>query len=66
MPKRITILVPADGQAVTVEVDGWIGAGCQKLTANLEAALGKVTHEELKDEFHQRPATQDETVAQGQ
>jgi hypothetical protein len=66
MSKRITVSVPSDGQNVTVEVDGWIGPGCQKLTANLEAALGKVVSDELKEEFRQRSAIQDETVTQGQ
>ena len=66
MPKRITVSVPADGHAVSVEVDGWIGPGCQKLTANLEAALGKVVSDEPKEEFHQRTASQDETVTQEQ
>ena len=66
MPKKIIVTVPQDGQNVTVEVDGWVGPGCQKLTANLEAALGKVVNDEHKEEFHQRSAIQDETVTQGQ
>ena len=66
MSKKIIVSVPQDGQNVTVEVDGWVGPGCQKLTANLEAAMGKVVDTALKEEFHQRSATHDETVTQGQ
>jgi len=66
MSKKITVTVGADGQAVTVEVDGWVGPGCQTLTANLEAALGKVVEEHTKDAFFQRPVLQDQTVTQYQ
>jgi len=66
MSKKITVSVPANGQNVTVEVDGWVGPGCQRLTANLEAALGQVVDTELKDEFRQRSMTQDEALSQGQ
>jgi hypothetical protein len=66
MNKKITISVGADGQAVTVEVDGWIGPTCQQLTANLEAALGKAVKEQTKDAFFQRPTFQDQTIVHKQ
>ena len=66
MPKKIIVCVGADGQGVSVEVDGWVGPGCQNLTANLEAALGKVIDKQAKAEFYQRPAMQEESLRQGE
>ena len=66
MNKRITVTVGPDGQTVNVEVDGWVGPGCQKLTANLQAALGQVVEEHTKEAFFARPNTQEESITQGQ
>ena len=51
MAEEITILVDAQGN-VQVEGHGFVGSDCQKLTKELEEAIGHVEQRKLKPEFH--------------
>ena len=65
MAAKITISIPRDPtQGISVDVDGVKGTSCKKLTENLEAALGKVKHEELKPEYEMRAAEQEDYLTQ--
>jgi len=46
------IIKVAKGGKVSIEVNGATGSDCQKLTAGIEKALGKVDGRKLKPEFH--------------
>ncbi len=49
--KTIEITVAPNGQA-KVETKGFTGAQCREASRFVETALGKVTGEQLKPEFH--------------
>jgi hypothetical protein len=49
------IIVTIDTEAeVNIEVKGHSGPGCQKLTEDLEKALGETTKDSRNHEFHQQ------------
>ncbi|NBR88116.1 MAG: DUF2997 domain-containing protein [Proteobacteria bacterium] len=52
MKPTIEIIVSPTGE-FTIEGVGFKGAGCEKATKFLEAALGKVEQRRKKPEFHQ-------------
>jgi hypothetical protein len=60
--EQVTVEIDADGNP-TVKVTGVKGSGCKKLTADLEAALGKVTDSKNTREFAERPATENQIKA---
>ncbi len=51
--KTIEIIVNASGQ-LTINATGFSGTDCEKATAFLEQALGKLTAKERKPEFYRR------------
>ena len=52
------IIVTIDTAAeVQVEVKGHSGPGCQKLTQDLEKALGETTKDSKTHEYHQQQRT---------
>ena len=51
--KTIEILINTSGQ-LTINAAGFSGADCEKATAFLEQALGKLTAKQRKPEFYQR------------
>ena len=51
--KAIDILINTSGQ-LTINAAGFSGADCEKATAFLEQALGKLTAKQRKLEWHQR------------
>jgi hypothetical protein len=53
MAEMVTIVVSKDGKTVQVEAHGFTGGECKDLTRGIEAALGTVTSEETKPEFHE-------------
>jgi hypothetical protein len=55
--ERVIVNIDPNGNT-TVEVDGVVGLGCKKLTADIEKALGKVTSTTLKPEYHRKPQEQ--------
>lgn len=57
--KTITVTVDPEG-GVVIETKGFKGRLCEKATAMLEAALGKVRSEKKTPEFY-LPADQKET-----
>lgn len=60
--KSIEITCKADG-TIQVEAIGFKGKGCQQATADFEKALGQVTSDNKKPEFHQKQtATLKQTV----
>ena len=63
-PRTIEIIVEPDG-STSVETRGYTGATCREAAAFIERALGQVTNETLKPEFHQ-PTTETETQRQRQ
>ena len=60
--EQITVEIDAEGNP-TVSVAGVKGSGCKKLTADLEAALGKVTDSKNTREFAERLATENQIKA---
>ena len=50
IPRKIEVLVGTTGNVDKMEVIGDIGAGCLKLTENLEKLLGTVKKRTLKPE----------------
>jgi hypothetical protein len=56
MPQIVEVTVGVDG-SVTVEAKGVVGSGCKALTAAIEKAIGTVTEDVKKPEFH-RTASQ--------
>lgn len=59
--KTITVSVDTDG-TLSVDVTGYKGPGCEKMTADLEKALGVPGKRTRKPEFHQ---TQNQQQTQG-
>lgn len=59
--QKITVNVTATGE-ITVSVSGCAGPGCQKLTADLERALGRVSADRRTPEYHEQ---QQRTAQQG-
>ena len=53
MAEEVTIIVSRDGKSVQVEGHGFVGGQCKELTQGIERALGVVTKEELKPEYHE-------------
>ena len=51
--KAIEVIVAPDG-AIRIDAVGFQGADCEKATAFLEAALGRVQAKERKPEYHSR------------
>ena len=51
--KAIDILINTSGQ-LTINAAGFSGADCEKATAFLEQALGKLTAKQRKPEWHQQ------------
>ena len=60
----ITVTVTADAD-VSVSVSGCPGPGCQKLTADLERALGRISADERTAEYHQQPKIRTENFLAG-
>lgn len=60
-PQTITVNVSATGEVI-VSVSGCAGPGCQKLTADLERALGRVSADRRTPEYHEQ---QQRTAQQG-
>jgi hypothetical protein len=54
--KQIDVIIDSDGN-VEVQTSGFSGPECQKATADLERALGKVTDDRVTSEYHRRPLT---------
>jgi hypothetical protein len=53
MAEMVTIVVSKDGKTVQVEAHGFTGGECKDVTRGIEQALGTVTSEEHKPEFHE-------------
>jgi hypothetical protein len=53
MGKQIIVEVSAEGE-ITIKAVGFKGSSCQKATAALERALGKVTKDTKTPEFFQQ------------
>lgn len=51
--EKITITASDDGK-VTIEVDGVTGPECERLTAESEANLGKVTKRHKKPDYYKQ------------
>ena len=51
--KVVEIIIQASGQ-LTINAAGFSGTDCEKATAFLEQALGKLTAKQRKPEFYQR------------
>ena len=51
--KVVEIIIDASGQ-LTINAAGFSGTDCEKATAFLEQALGKLTAKQRKPEFYQR------------
>ena len=51
--KAVEIIISPSGQ-LTINAAGFSGADCEKATAFLEQALGKLTAKQRKPEWHQR------------
>ena len=51
--KTVEIIVNISGQ-LTINAAGFSGTDCEKATAFLEQALGKLTAKQRKPEFYQR------------
>jgi hypothetical protein len=51
--KTVEIIINASGQ-LTINVAGFSGTDCEKATAFLEQALGKLAAKQRKPEFYQR------------
>jgi hypothetical protein len=51
--ERITMIISRDGKSVQIEGHGFTGGECKDLTRGLEAAIGDVKSETLKDEYHE-------------
>lgn len=52
MSKTITVVI--ENGSAKIETDGFVGKACADATAALEQAMGVVTDEVKKPEFHQR------------
>jgi Protein of unknown function (DUF2997) len=55
--KKIDITFKLDGTA-TIEASGFKGQGCLKATEVFQAALGQVTTQKKKPEYHQQQTEQ--------
>ncbi len=53
MSEQIIIEINAEGES-RIEVKGHAGSGCQKLTEQIEKALGETTQDTKTHEYHQR------------
>jgi len=53
MKKAIEVTIRPDG-AISIDAVGFKGADCEQATRFLEDALGVVTAEQQKPEYHQR------------
>ena len=62
--KTIEIIVAPNGQS-KVETKGFTGSECRDASRFIEQAIGQLTNEILKSEFHQT-ATAQQQVQQGQ
>ena len=62
--QTITVTVSADGE-VSVGVTGCPGPGCQKLTAELERALGRVSVDQRTFEHNLQAPQQQQQAAGG-
>jgi hypothetical protein len=62
--KTIEIIVAPNGQS-KVETKGFTGSECREASRFIEQAIGQLTNEILKSEFHQT-ATAQQQVQQGQ
>lgn len=51
--KRIKLIFEWDGKTVHKEAIGWKGKTCTADTAFLDKALGSVTNQVLKSEYHE-------------
>ena len=51
--KTVEVIINISGQ-LTINAAGFSGTGCEKATAFLEQALGRLTAKEHKPEFYQR------------
>ena len=51
--KIIEIIINTSGQ-LTINAAGFAGSDCEKATAFLEQALGKLTAKQRRPEWHQR------------
>jgi hypothetical protein len=51
--KTVEIIINASGQ-LTINAAGFSGTDCEKATAFLEQALGKLAAKQRKPEWHQR------------
>lgn len=51
--KTVEIIIQTSGQ-LTINAAGFSGTDCEKATAFLEQALGKLTAKQRKPEFYQR------------
>ncbi len=62
MPQRVLrFRIRQDGR-VEESVEGVIGASCNQLTENIEAALGSLEKKELKSEAYLQQETQSQTL----
>ena len=51
--KTVEVIIQASGQ-LTINAAGFSGTDCEKATAFLEQALGRLTAKQRKPEFYQR------------
>ena len=62
--KTIEIIVAPDGKS-RVETKGFAGSECREASRFIERALGQLTDELLKPEFHQTSSSQQQ-IQQGE
>ena len=67
MARRTEIQFNIDDEGnVSIEVKGAPGSECEKITREIEEALGVVTSRERTSEFYVQPAVVDETISVGE
>ena len=52
MAEEFTIDISPDGTETRVEASGFVGSECKAVTEAIEKALGTVTQQKTKPEFH--------------
>jgi hypothetical protein len=63
---KIIVNLPRDpNKEVTIQVEGHVGPGCQKLTRAIEQGLGATTNDAQTDEFYQAEVKQRQELENG-
>lgn len=64
MQKKIDLFIHPDGK-VEVKPTGFMGPECERVTAEIEQALGTVVERERTSEFYAKPTTTQQQRATG-